>query len=119
LLGLHPGDLGSTPNSDTKTMIGYKLFRVRADGTLGSLFINRKAVIPLGKWLKSATYPTKGFALRPGWHITNSPVAPHLSMKNRKWYKVEFKNFEKIVRPANQGGLWYLAKNLRVLEEVG
>lgn len=29
-------------------MIAYKLFRLRKDGTLGSLFVNRRAVLPPG-----------------------------------------------------------------------
>ena len=40
-------------------MVGYKLFRVRKDGTLGSLFINKKEVLPIGEWIKSKSYPTK------------------------------------------------------------
>jgi len=99
-------------------MIGYKLFRVRKNGTLGSLFINAKAVIPFNKWLTAETYPTKGFAVRPGWHITHAPIAPHLSMKGRQWYKVEFKSFETIIRPEKQGGRWFIAKKMRVLEKV-
>lgn len=34
-------------------MITYKLFRQRKDGTLGSLFINRKARLPEGVWLQA------------------------------------------------------------------
>jgi hypothetical protein len=99
-------------------MIGYKLFRVRKNGTIGSLFINRKAVVPINKWLKSEEHPTKGFAIRAGWHITHAPVAPHLSKKGRCWYKVEFKNYQKLKRPKNQGGMWYLAKCMRVIGEM-
>jgi hypothetical protein len=99
-------------------MIGYKLFRVRKDGTIGSLFINRKKIIDKGIWYEAESHPTKGFKLRPYWHITSNPVAPHLSMKGRVWYKVKFKNFKKFNRPKNQGGLWYLAENMKVLESV-
>tara|TARA_Y100000310_G_scaffold186813_1_gene186937 strand:- start:430 stop:642 length:213 start_codon:yes stop_codon:yes gene_type:complete len=42
-------------------MFGYKLFRVRKDGTLGSLFINKKERLPIGKWIKAESYPTKGY----------------------------------------------------------
>jgi hypothetical protein len=99
-------------------MIGYKLFRVRKDGTIGSLFINRKRVINIGVLYKAKSYPTKGFKVRPYWHITSKPVAPHLSMKGRIWYKVEFSDYKKFDRPKNQGGLWYLAKNMKVLEKI-
>ena len=46
-------------------MKAYKLMRMRKDGTLGSLFIN-KSCIPLGKWLEARS-PDKGYAHRPGW----------------------------------------------------
>ena len=96
--------------------IGYKLFRLRKDGTLGSLFINRRAVLPIGKWMKNECHPTKGFALRPYWHITSQPNAPHLSMKGRVWMRVEMRKFIEQKRPANQGGLWYLAEWIRIIE---
>ena len=99
-------------------MITYKLFRVRKDGTIGSLFINRKARLPLNKWLTAEEYPTKGFAFRPGWHCTAKPEAPHLSEKDRAWFKVEIKHFTEEHRPESQGGLWYLAKKMRILEPV-
>lgn len=46
----------------------YKLFRVGKDGTIGPLFINRKLVVVPGQWMEAESHPTKGFALRPGWH---------------------------------------------------
>lgn len=49
-----------------KTIKGYKLLRLRKDGTLGPLFINARMRIPVGKWLKAESHPTKGYALRPG-----------------------------------------------------
>jgi len=47
-------------------MIAYKLFRQRKDGTLGSLFINKRNIIPVNKWLNAESFPTKGYAVRPG-----------------------------------------------------
>lgn len=99
-------------------MISYKLLRKRRDGTLGPLFINRKQVIPIGKWLKAENHPTKGYAVRPGWHTTSLPKAPHLSMKNRIWMKVEIDDYRKIVRPKNQGGVWWLSNYMRILEKA-
>jgi len=61
-------------------MKAYKLFKLRADGTLGPLFINASQRLPEGVWLKSEDHPTKGFAHRPGWHCTLKPEAPHLSL---------------------------------------
>lgn len=98
-------------------MIAYKLFRVLKDGTISSLFINKKRRLPLNIWLESESFPTKGFAIRPYWHCTNSPKAPHLSMKNRAWFKVEMEDFEEFNRPKSQGGLWYLAKRIKIIKE--
>ena len=94
----------------------YKLLRVRRDGSLGPLFIGRHIVIPIGKWLKAKSIPTKGFALRIGWHACSAPYAPHLSKKNRIWCKVSLKGIRKYYRPKTQGGLWYVAKWMRVEE---
>lgn len=97
-------------------MIGYKLFRVRKDGTLGPLFINKRLVIPMGEWLEAESHPTKGFAYRPGWHATLKPVAPHLSTKGRVWAKVEIEGTTMYNRPESQGGTWVLAERLKVLD---
>lgn len=95
--------------------IGYKLMRVRKDGTLGPLFINRKQRIPVGEWLQAEAHLTKGFAYRPGWHILDAPVAPHLKKtKDRVWVQVEFQDAEEFTRPISQGGKWYLANRMRV-----
>jgi len=99
-------------------MIAYKLFRKRKNGTLGSLFINTSQVILTGMWLRSENHPTKGYAVRPGWHTTSKPEAPHLSMKGRVWMVVKIADYEKIVRPQSQGGIWWLAKQMKVLGAV-
>lgn len=99
-------------------MIAYKLFRLKKDGSIHSLFINNKVNLKLNKWMNSKSYPTKGFAVRPGWHSTGAPVAPHLSMKNRAWYMVEIDKYKEVIRPENQGGKWYLSKKLRILEKI-
>lgn len=97
-------------------MIAYKLMRIRKDGSLGSLFINKKDVLPLNKWLNAKPYLTKGFAFRPGWHCTFKPYAPHLSEKGRVWVKVEIKDFVTYPRPESQGGEWILANKIKLLE---
>jgi hypothetical protein len=96
-------------------MKAYKLFRLRKDGTLGPLFINRRQRITLGEWLPAESHPTKGFAVRPGWHCSHLPHAPHLSDKDRVWCEVEVTNADSFERPWNQGGLWYIAKVMKVL----
>ena len=95
-------------------MIAYKLIRLRKDGTLGPLFIGRKIVIPVRKWVKAKAIRTPGFAFRPGWHACSTPSAPHLTEKGRVWCQVSLRGFKKHQRPAAQGGLWYTAKEMRV-----
>jgi hypothetical protein len=97
-------------------LIAFKLFRVRKDGTLGPLFINCSQRIKPGIWMNAEDHPTTGYAHRPGWHCTPIPAAAHLSLKGRHWFKVEIEGVRTFPRPNNQGGLWYLADRLRVLE---
>ena len=92
----------------------YKLVRLRKDGSLGPLFINRSQRIPLGMWLQAESHPTNGFAYRPGWHCCAKPEAPHLSKKERVWVEVSIKGETKHFRPESQGGLWYTAEQMRV-----
>lgn len=98
------------------TRTGYKLLRVRKDGTIGSLFINAAARLPLGKWMWARPYHKKGYAFRPGWHVLPRPGAPHLTTKGRRWYKVEVQHYTQLSRPASQGGMWILANRMRILE---
>lgn len=93
----------------------WKLLRVRRDKSLGPLFINRSLVIPLNRWFKAENHPTKGFAIRPGWHATPKRSAPHLSKKGRRWCRVELKGVKPFMRPTSQGGQWYLANWMRVV----
>lgn len=99
-------------------MIAYKLFRVLKDDSISSLFINKKRRLPINIWLEAESFPTKGFAIRPYWHCTSNPIAPHLSMKDRAWFKVEMEDFEEFNRPKAQGGLWYLAKKIKIIERI-
>lgn len=99
-------------------MKAYKLFRELKDGSISSLFINKKARYPFNKWLEAECFPTKGFAVRPFWHCTSQPIAPHLSMKGRVWCEVEMKDYEEFKRPQQQGGLWFLAKKVKIIEKV-
>ena len=97
-------------------VVGYKLLRVRKDGSLGPLFINRRQRIPTGEWLQAGAHPTKGYAFRPGWHATLLPVAPHLSTKGRVWCRVTLRGVTRYNRPESQGGTWLLAQEMRVDE---
>lgn len=99
-------------------MKAYKLFRTLKNGEISPLFINKKLRISLNEWLIAECHPTKGFAVRPFWHCTSNPVAPHLSMKGRNWYEIEMEDFIEYQRPNNQGGLWFLAKKIKVIKKI-
>lgn len=98
--------------------VGYKLFRVRRDGTLGPLFVGKRRVLPVGEWLECETnLPHPGLAHRPGWHVLINPDAPHLSRKGRQMYKVSFRGeMSRERRPACQGGEWVTAWEIRIDE---
>ena len=96
----------------------FKLLRLRRDGSLGPLFINRRQRIPQGVWLDAEPHRTKGFAFRPGWHCCRIPHAPHLSEKGRVWCEVEIEDYQLLERPESQGGAWYLAQRMRLLREI-
>lgn len=102
-------------NAGSQPIIAWKLLRLRADKTLGPLFINRRQVIPLDQWLPAEDHPTEGYAHRPGWHAAPRPFAPHLSKRGRVWARVELRDYQRIKRPAIQGGSWFLAKWMKVL----
>jgi hypothetical protein len=99
-------------------MIGYKLFSLKKDGSIGPLFINRRLRLKVGEWYEAEDHPTKGFAHRPGWHACKDKHAPHLSHKDRVWAKVEIEDYQELERPASQGNTWYLANKLKVLEVI-
>ena len=103
--------------------LAYKLFRLRKDGTLGSLFVNRNAVLPMGVWLNaSGSYPHPRLALRPGWHCCGEMRAPHIKMRlkngeQRVWARVIMSpGARPDKRPESQGGLWWLAPRIQILE---
>lgn len=96
-------------------MIAYKLFRQRQDGSLGPLFINKAQRIEVGHLYHAEQHDTKGFKPRFGWHCCSTPSAPHLSKRGRVWAKVSISVIANHIRPARQGGLWYTARSMRVL----
>jgi len=109
-------------NCNKMAKIAYKLFRKTRDNRITSLFINKTRNLPIGIWMEAHNHPTKGFAERPGWHCTAEPRAPHLKMKLksgevRVWKKVMIEDYTEFRRPDNQGGLWYLAKRMMILED--
>lgn len=99
-------------------MIAYKLFRKLKSGEITSLFINKTRRLPYDEWMKAEEYPTNGYAFRPFWHCTAEPVAPHLSLKDRVWLRVEMVDYEEFKRPESQGGKWFLAKKIKILKDI-
>lgn len=87
-------------------------------GDITPLFINKTFKTPFNEWLQAESHPTKGFKVRPYWHCTSEPNAPHLSTKDRVWVKVEIQDYEEFQRPNNQGGLWFLAKKIKFVEII-
>ena len=76
-------------------MRGYKLFEMDRKGNLHPLFIGTKQITPVGEWIKGEVIPTKGYAVRPGWHIGMIPDAPWLKGydgSDRGLYKSKRKN---------------------------
>jgi hypothetical protein len=96
-------------------MIAYKLFRVLKNGEIASLFINKRERYKIGEWMDARNIPTKGYSPRFGWHSCNKPIAPHLSVKGRAWFKVSILNYVSIKRPKSQGGKWYLSSKIKIL----
>jgi len=99
-----------------RTIKGYKLFRLRKDGTIGPLFINASQRIEVGKWYEAEDHPTPGYQRRPGWHATLKPVAPHLCERNRVWCEVRLTGCSRFNRPQSQGGTWVLARKIKVVQ---
>ena len=99
-------------------MRAYKLFRLLKSGEITPLFINKTKRLPIGEWMPAEAHRTKGFAYRPGWHCTSKPEAPHLSNKGRVWYEVEIEDYKDVLRPKSQGGLWYLANEMKIIGKL-
>ena len=76
--------------------VGYKLFEMDTNGNLHPLFIDKKAVYPIGQWIQAGNYPTVGYAKRPGLHVGQICSAPWLmsadgtykSQRGKKWKRV-------------------------------
>lgn len=104
--------------------IAYKLLKIRKNGTLGPLFINASSVTPMHVWMQSENHPTKGFAIRQGWHCTFTMNAPHIAKEpkngcRRVWCKVLVKGTTTYNRPESQGGAWILADHMKIIEIIG
>lgn len=99
-------------------IIAYKLCRKLKNGDLRTLFIDKKKNIVMNEWLEAGCFPTKGFAVRPYWHSTSLPTAPHLTENGRVWVTCKIRNYAHFNRPQQQGGLWYLSKEVMFVKEL-
>lgn len=105
-------------------MKAYKLLRMKKDGKLYPLFINKTIPTPLNEWLIAECHPTKGFAVRQGWHCCFNPIAPHLKKElangeKRVWVECEVEDFTTYDRPESQGGAWVLAQKMKITKVIG
>jgi len=103
-------------------MIAYKLFKIRKDGSIGSLFINASEKYELNTWMDARPIKKNGFAFRQGFHCLINPSAPHLKLElatgeKRVFFKVEIEDYKYFTRPESQGGEWVLAQRLKILEK--
>lgn len=123
MINTYKGDM------EMDTVKAYKLFRVRRDGSLGPVIINRGARIPVGEWLECEDHSGKaksyGVAVRVGFHACAEPVAPHLTKPskkadadNRTWYAVELEGAVEMHRGVDGGSDWFVARRMRVVERV-
>lgn len=99
-------------------MKAYKLVRQLKDGNLYPLFIDKRTPIEFGVWKQAECFPTKGFAVRKGYHTTVRPLAPHLAMElangeKRVWVECEVEDYTFFERPKKQGGTWCLAQRIK------
>ena len=100
-------------------MVAYKLLRLLRNGELHPLFINKSVPTPIGVWMDAECHPTKGFAVRCGWHCCFIPYAPHLKLtlsngETRVWCEVEVEDWASYDRPESQGGAWILAQRMKI-----
>lgn len=79
-----------------KVNTGYKLFEMDECGNLYALFIDKNTIMPIGEWLLAGNFPTKGFALRPGFHIGEIPAAPWLMSANGTYKSQRRKNWKRV-----------------------
>ena len=74
-------------------MIGYKLFKVKKNrpGELFPLYVLSDESVPVGVWVDAVEGPRTPegkvkskigpLALRPGWHLSDIPLAVHIGIK--------------------------------------
>ena len=81
-----------------KIETGYKLFEMRDDGKLFPLFIGKKNETVMNEWVPAEIIMEhKGFAHRPGWHLsTKCPSAPWLMSADGTYKSQRGKRFKRV-----------------------
>ena len=75
---------------------GFKLFEMDTKGNLHALFIDKYTNMPIKHWMKAGIFPTKGYSLRPGFHIGEIPSAPWLMSANGTYKSQRSKNWKRV-----------------------
>lgn len=111
-------------------ILAWKLFRQYEDGTISSLYSNKKLKYEEGKWYEAESHPDKtkgGRKYRPMFHATASNRLPHLekskkepivprgNQKGRVYLQVELDGAGIRRVSEAQGGDWYIGKRMKVL----
>ena len=77
--------------------IGYKLFEMRDDGKLFPLFIGKTKETLMNEWIPAENLPTRGYSIRPGWHIgATMPSAPWLMSLDGAYKSQRGKRFKRV-----------------------
>ena len=107
----------------------WKLFRQYEDGSISSLYSNKKLKYEEGEWYEAEEHPDKagGRKFRPMFHATASNRLPHLekskkepivprgTQKGRVYLQVELDGAGIRRVSEAQGGDWYIGKRMKVL----
>lgn len=112
----------------TKKNIGYKLFKVKKSrpGEVFPLYVNADKPTPIGEWVSAECGEKKengkvksklgDLCFRPGWHLSDYPLATHIGVKDEYgnvkyikpdtvWCEVEYSDNINYQEQANKNGL--------------
>ena len=68
--------------TQTKINRGFKCFEQDKFGNLYALFIDKNTKMPVGEWLQAEIVPTRGFSVRPGFHVGQIADCPWIKGYN-------------------------------------
>ena len=108
----------------------WKLFRQYEDGSISSLYSNKKLKYEEGEWYEAEEHPDKagGRKFRPMFHATASNRLPHLEkskkepivprgkQKGRVYLQVELDGAGIRRVSESQGGDWYIGQRMKIIK---